>query len=94
MPIISALPNLPSDHERRRRLDDLEGVIDQLEVLDSDSRRLWAGGNQISGSIHRIYPMIPFTKMATVMLVSRNLGDGLCVKYNLANIKIFAHLYF
>ena len=38
--------------------------------------------------------MIPFTKMATVMLVSRNLGDWLCVKYNLANIQIFAHLYF
>jgi hypothetical protein len=37
--------------------------------------------------------MIPFTKMATVMLVSRKLGDGLCVKYNLANIKIFAHLF-
>jgi hypothetical protein len=43
LPIISALPNLPSDHERLRLLDDLEGVIDQLEVLDSDSRKVVGG---------------------------------------------------
>ena len=66
-------------------------MIWRMSLISSKSlpvirERLWAGGNQISGCIHRIYPMIPFTKMATVMLVSRNLGDRLCVKYNLANI--------
>ena len=43
MPIISALPNLPSEHERLRRRDDLEDVTDQLEVLASDSRKVVGG---------------------------------------------------
>jgi hypothetical protein len=36
--------------------------------------------------------MIPFTKMATVMLVLRIIGDRLGVTYNLANLYIFAHI--
>ena len=43
MPIISALPNLPSEHEQLRRRDDLEDVNDQLEVLPSDSRKVVGG---------------------------------------------------
>ena len=87
MPIISALPNLPSEHEQLRRLDDLEDVNDQLEVLPSDVEKgCGRVGIKILDVSINIYPMIPFTKMATVMLVSRNLGDRLCVKHNLANI--------
>ena len=40
---MSALPNLPSEKEQLRRLDDLEGVSDQLEVLASDSRKVVGG---------------------------------------------------
>ena len=76
MPIISALPNLPSEHEQPLRLDDLEGVNDQLEEnLDIVEKGCGRVGIKIRNVSIKIYPMIPFTKMATVMLVSRNLGD-------------------